>query len=324
MSFGLRDRDWIDPDDPIDDDWYPPEPDYYDDGYDEWCHEMYELECRFDCSMKADAIMDGISNGVETMDVPEGIRRPKLTALATMDSVGSGVFVKQLSKRCMNLGFDIDVVPEVEPREYDVYHEGHRYGSTDAVSKKPYLTTSDTDGIIVVDRNPVTVSVLENSNPALDIDRMSDESISSFVRGSEWSDFPAVVEAVMRFFWDATKGRVQDRKATVLGRSATVGIPMALALLKSDANVTSLHTMTSEKSKGREVWESDLIVTAVDIDPILVNPRAVVADISYDSHMFNNFHLGQCSKHMGKLTTAILMERVARNYWKYVKGLDGK
>ncbi len=74
---------------------------------------------------------------------------------------------------------------------------------------------------------------------------------------------------------------LRGKHAVVIGRSNTVGKPMALLLLQADASVTLCHSATSDL--GHHTREADVIVAAVGRRNVLradmVKPGAVVIDV---------------------------------------------
>lgn len=53
-----------------------------------------------------------------------------------------------------------------------------------------------------------------------------------------------------------------SKKVLVIGRSQSVGLPIALGLLKKNAEVTIVHSKISKEEIERKVADSDIIVLA--------------------------------------------------------------
>lgn len=81
---------------------------------------------------------------------------------------------------------------------------------------------------------------------------------------------PATPAGVIEFL-KAQKFNFKDANAVILGRSNIVGKPLAQLLTKKDANVTLLHSKTSEQNKRIFLENADLICSATGtrnvIDP---------------------------------------------------------
>ena len=74
---------------------------------------------------------------------------------------------------------------------------------------------------------------------------------------------------------------LRGKHAVVIGRSNTVGKPMALLLLQANATVTICHSATSDI--GHHTRQADVVVAAVGRGKVLradmVKPGAVVIDV---------------------------------------------
>ncbi|MBL8332079.1 MAG: bifunctional 5,10-methylene-tetrahydrofolate dehydrogenase/5,10-methylene-tetrahydrofolate cyclohydrolase, partial [Rubrivivax sp.] len=74
---------------------------------------------------------------------------------------------------------------------------------------------------------------------------------------------------------------LRGKRAVVIGRSNTVGKPMALLLLQANATVTICHSATEDI--GRHTRDADVVVAAVGRRNVLtadmVKPGAVVIDV---------------------------------------------
>ena len=74
---------------------------------------------------------------------------------------------------------------------------------------------------------------------------------------------------------------LRGRHAVVIGRSNTVGKPMALLLLQANATVTVCHSATPDI--GRHTREADVVVVAVGrrntLTAPMVKPGAIVIDV---------------------------------------------
>ena len=74
---------------------------------------------------------------------------------------------------------------------------------------------------------------------------------------------------------------MRGKHAVVIGRSNTVGKPMALLLLQADATVTVCHSRTPDL--GEQTRRADVVVVAVGragtLTADMVKPGAVVIDV---------------------------------------------
>ena len=91
---------------------------------------------------------------------------------------------------------------------------------------------------------------------------------------------PATPAGCMRLI-ESTGVPVAGRHAIVIGRSNTVGKPMALLLLQANATVTICHSGT--RDLARHVREADIVVAAAGrrrmVTADMVKPGAIVIDV---------------------------------------------
>ncbi len=98
-------------------------------------------------------------------------------------------------------------------------------------------------------------------NPAKDVDAITDISIAELFAGKEDAFFACTAEAcmeVMRYHGIDPAGR----KVTILGRSLTVGKPLAIMMLNADATVTVCHSRTPEEDQIKACRDADIVVLA--------------------------------------------------------------
>ena len=80
---------------------------------------------------------------------------------------------------------------------------------------------------------------------------------------------------------ESTGQSVRGRHAVVIGRSNTVGKPMALMLLQANATVTVCHSATPDL--GAHARQADIVVAAVGrrnvVTAGMVKPGAVIIDV---------------------------------------------
>lgn len=121
--------------------------------------------------------------------------------------------------------------------------------------------------------------VMAEIPPAKDVDGFLPASLGALVRGeADWAACtPAGVMHLLRHHGVPIAGQ----RAVVVGRSVTVGKPMALLLLAADATVTIAHSKSPDLVGLTR--EADLLVVAMG-KPLAIGPRhvkagAVVVDV---------------------------------------------
>ena len=98
-------------------------------------------------------------------------------------------------------------------------------------------------------------------NPDKDVDAITDISIAELFAGKEDAFFACTAEAcmeVMRYNGIDPAGK----KVTILGRSLTVGKPLAIMMLNADATVTVCHSRTPEEDQIAACRNADIVVLA--------------------------------------------------------------
>lgn len=122
-------------------------------------------------------------------------------------------------------------------------------------------------------------AVIAAIDPAKDVDGYSVESAGALVAGQPGLR-PCTPAGCMRLI-ASTGVPVRGAHAVVVGRSRTVGTPMALLLLAADATVTICHSRTPDLAA--RVREGDIVVAAAGRPKLLtgemIKPGAVVIDV---------------------------------------------
>ena len=167
-------------------------------------------------------------------------------------------------------------------------------------------------------------------NPHQDIDGMSTSNMGHLFLCKTWQDVqalpgfvPCTAMAVMRLL-DFHRIDLDGKEVVVIGRSCTVGRPLAHLLTCKNATVKICHTHTD---LSRAVQGADIICTAAGCPELLktawLKPNAVVIDISTT---WKNDHLCGDALHeelatggfsyspvpggVGPVTLALLLENI--------------
>ena len=137
-------------------------------------------------------------------------------------------------------------------------------------------------GILVQQPLPKHISaarVVEAIAASKDVDGFSIESAGRLVAGVAGFR-PCTPWGCMRLI-ESTGIELRGKNAVVIGRSNTVGKPMALLLLQQDATVTICHSRT--KDLAEHTRRADVVVVAVGrantLTASMVKPGAVVIDV---------------------------------------------
>lgn len=98
-------------------------------------------------------------------------------------------------------------------------------------------------------------------NPAKDVDAITDISIAELFTGKEDAFFACTAEAcmeVMHHYGIDPAGK----KVTIVGRSLTVGKPLAIMMLNEDATITVCHSKTPKEDQIKACRDADIVVLA--------------------------------------------------------------
>ena len=98
-------------------------------------------------------------------------------------------------------------------------------------------------------------------NPAKDVDAITDISIAELFTGKEDAFFACTAEACMEVMhhYDINPA---GRKVTIVGRSLTVGKPLAIMMLNEDATITVCHSKTPKEDQIKACRDADIVVLA--------------------------------------------------------------
>ena len=197
---------------------------------------------------------------------------PGLAVILVGDDPASAVYVRNKVKGCADTG---------------VHSVFEKYDATlseaDLLTRIAALNVDPTiHGILVQMPLPKHINphkVIEAISTTKDVDGYSTLSAGELMTGQ--SGFrPCTPYGCMKLI-ETTGIDLRGKHAVVIGRSNTVGKPMALLLLQANATVTVCHSATADI--GHHTRQADVIVAAVGKCNVLtkdmVKPGAVVIDV---------------------------------------------
>jgi methylenetetrahydrofolate dehydrogenase (NADP+)/methenyltetrahydrofolate cyclohydrolase len=197
---------------------------------------------------------------------------PGLAVLLVGDDPASQVYVRNKIKACADTG-----IRSLLERHDDTLPEADLLARVAALNADPSV-----HGILVQLPLPRHISpqrVIEAIAPAKDVDGFSVESAGRLAAGLPGFR-PCTPWGCMKLI-ESTGIDLRGKHAMVIGRSNTVGKPMALMLLQADATVTVCHSRTADLAA--HVRRADVIVAAVGrarmVTADMVKPGAVVIDV---------------------------------------------
>ncbi|WP_028310360.1 bifunctional methylenetetrahydrofolate dehydrogenase/methenyltetrahydrofolate cyclohydrolase FolD [Derxia gummosa] len=198
--------------------------------------------------------------------------RPGLAVILVGDDPASAVYVRNKVKACEEAGF------------HSVLERYEASMSEAALLARIAALNADDSihGILVQMPLPKHIDagkVVEAISVAKDVDGYSVASAGELVAGLPGFR-PCTPYGVMKML-ESIGADLRGKHAVVIGRSATVGKPMALLLLAANATVTVCHSATPDL--GHHVRQADIVVAAVGRRHIvtgdMVKPGAIVIDV---------------------------------------------
>jgi methylenetetrahydrofolate dehydrogenase (NADP+)/methenyltetrahydrofolate cyclohydrolase len=198
--------------------------------------------------------------------------RPGLAVILVGEDPASATYVKNKVKACADAG-----VHSVLEKYDATLSEADLLARLDALNADPSI-----HGILVQMPLPKHIDphkVIERISTAKDVDGYSVQSAGDLMTGLPGFR-PCTPYGCMKLI-ESTGVPIKGKHAVVVGRSNTVGKPMALLLLQANATVTVCHSATADI--GAHTRQADIVVVATGRRDTLrgdmVKPGAIVIDV---------------------------------------------
>ena len=198
--------------------------------------------------------------------------RPGLAVILVGDDPASAVYVRNKVKACAENGLH-----SVLERYDAALSEADLLTRIEALNADPAI-----HGILVQMPLPKHINpqrVIETISTAKDVDGYSVQSAGDLMAGLPGFR-PCTPYGCMKLI-ESTGVDLRGKHAVVIGRSNTVGKPMALLLLQANATVTICHSATPDL--GLFTRQADVVVAAVGrrntLTADMVKPGAIVIDV---------------------------------------------
>ena len=198
--------------------------------------------------------------------------QPGLAVILVGDDPASAVYVRNKVKACAEAGFH-----SVLERYDATLGEADLLARIHALNADPAI-----HGILVQMPLPRHINpqrVIETISTAKDVDGYSVQSAGDLMAGLPGFR-PCTPFGCMKLI-ESTGIDLRGKHAVVIGRSNTVGKPMALLLLQANATVTICHSATPDL--GVHTRSADVVVAAVGrrntVTADMVKPGAVIIDV---------------------------------------------
>lgn len=225
---------------------------------------------RIDGKALAEAVLDECRGRVEAL-AARGIR-PGLAVILVGDNPASRAYIGNKVKACGRVGVHSEV------------HEFAQTATQDEVIARVRELNADAriHGILVQLPLPGSLdesAILAEVSAAKDVDGFHVVNRGDLLGGH--TRFPPCTPAGMMRMLESIGTPLRGARAVVVGRSNTVGKPMALLLLGRDATVTVCTSRTVDLAA--ETRRADVLVVAVGrpglVTGDMIKPGAVVLDV---------------------------------------------
>ena len=245
-------------------------------------------------------------------------RAPVLAVVICGRDAPSMVYLNQILKSCEKVGIDGRLVA-IE----DETSESALTAAIQAVNEDPTV-----NGIIVQMPLPPTIrlrAIVDAIDPAKDIDGIHPMNAGLLRLGYD-GFLPATAHAAVEIL-RRSGIEIEGKRATVVGRSAVVGMPAAFLLVRENATVTVCHSRT--RDLVRHVKEAEILVVAagrpglvtgsmlrrgavvVDVG-INVVGGTIVGDVDFESARRVASAITPVPGGIGPLTNALLLAHLVR------------
>lgn len=197
---------------------------------------------------------------------------PGLAVILVGDDPASAVYVRNKVKACLDAGV------------HSVFEKYEASLTQDALLERIAALNTDPTihGILVQMPLPKHIDphkVIEAISTTKDVDGYATLSAGELMTGQPGFR-PCTPYGCMKLI-ESTGVNLRGKHAVVIGRSNTVGKPMALLLLQANATVTVCHSATADI--GYHTRQADVVVAAVGKRNVLtadmVKPGAIVIDV---------------------------------------------
>ncbi len=262
-------------------------------------------------------IRQAVAEDVATFQEQQG-RPPGLAVVIVGRDAPSMVYLDQILRGCEKAGID--------GRFVEIGGEASEQRVTSTIAA---LNADPTvDGIIVQMPLPPTIrlrSVVDVIDPAKDIDGIHPLNAGLLRLGYD-GFLPATAHAAVEIL-RRSGIEIEGRRATVVGRSAVVGMPAAFLLVRESATVTVCHRRT--RDLRHHVKDAEILVVAaghpglitgpmlrrgavvVDVGINVVN-ETIVGDVDFESASQVASAITPVPGGVGPLTNALLLAHLVR------------
>lgn len=202
----------------------------------------------------------------------QGYRPPMLAVILVGEDPASQIYVRNKRAACEYVGINaVDYNLPLNISQIELL------ALINKLNKDPLV-----DGILVQLPLPFQINVtdiVESINPNKDVDGFHPYNLGRLAQGRPYLR-PCTPAGVMLLL-EHTKEKLPGKKATVIGTSNIVGLPMILELIRVGATVTTCNKKT--RDLAAEVGSADIMVVATGNPGLVkgewIKPGSIVIDV---------------------------------------------
>lgn len=229
----------------------------------------------------------------------QGYRPPMLAVILVGEDPASQIYVRNKRNACEYVG--INAVD---------YSLSHSISQIELIALINKLNKDPTiDGILVQLPLPYQINVtdiVESINPNKDVDGFHPYNLGRLAQGRPYLR-PCTPAGVMLLL-EHTQVKLPGLKATVIGTSNIVGLPMILELIRAGCTVTTCNKKT--RDLAAEVGAADVMVVATGNPGLVkgawIKPGAIVIDVGMnrlpDGHLVGDVEFAVAKERAGWIT----------------------
>lgn len=256
--------------------------------------------------------------------------RPLLKILLFETKNSSQTYAHSLLKLAVEVGIEVEIkklAETISPQQFreliqQLNADPHIHGILPMMPLPPQLDRTEVGSLIAAEK---------------DVDGLNPANIGRVCIGAPLFA-PSTATAVMRLL-DYYRLPLVGKRAVILGRSLTVGRPLALLLLARDATLTICHSRSADIQEIS--CQADLLVSAMGnpgmVNASFVKPGAVVIDVGTTiiegklrgDVLFEDVQkvagaISPVPGGVGPVTTVVLLEAVFSAYKNFLRKFAGK
>ncbi len=202
----------------------------------------------------------------------QGYRAPALAVVLIGENPASQVYVRNKKNACQKAG--------IKTLNYDLPNNTSQVELLALLNKLNHDPA--VDGILVQLPLPFqfnTTDITEHISPLKDVDGFHPYNLGRLAQGRPLLR-PCTPAGIMLLL-EHTKEKLEGKKATVVGTSNIVGLPMILELIRAGATVTTCNSRTVDLIA--EIKNADILVVAVGKPNLIkgewIKPNSIVIDV---------------------------------------------